>query len=755
MEEKGLIAGILHYQHCLDKYARRNDEARVLYCLSKLYKMPICIEHLEKTGVGRTVNSLRKLNGDIGEAAKTLVGKWKEMVAAISDEKETNSVPKIEPAKKQETDKEKCKSEKEHNSSHRGSDKRSSFLTETKSHSRKTQEESSSYNEDTKIKRDNGKSHYSQSSSVSDDENTSKKSVNEYKNKKEYSKHKSKRKRDSSEESQNESDSEKHRSKFHKSRADETLTKNKKLDNKQHDESSDEETSHSKQTVRKKVDDKPSKSSSNRDKDVDRKSQGGSSSKHRKTNSKRYTSESEEEEVVKSKHKSHSSRDKSSSSKHKKSSRDDEKEENRKSKHKQSKKDEKSSSKCRPKQLSDSEEDTNRNGFDSDESDNDVKVERKKIRTDEKKDKVKDEPKLKKSKGSSDKSDKRHSSSSSSKSEKKSSRKSNIEIGENGICSGSGASFAEALGMCVSSSKASKKKVAVVRPYSPDNAPSNVPELLTPTKKLTPLDVTVDNLLPEITPNYRPMGLPYSTGSKKVINDDEVLGALMYSKISRTKVYSGNKVAWGAVPSLFDICTRVLQDNIDALEYTGGVPYLILKPVIERANPDQLFMLEHHNPYLIEDTDELWQLHCNKEFRSKKREELETWRDMYMRCLDEREAKLQALTANIKQSQDKSLPVRQTKLAYVDSVVKPPRNILRKQAKHGTGSLEKRPAITPSARLSQIAVSGAAGQVAVPNPGPRAASSTGAPYSTAIVKPKKAPLMQKTLALMKSRIFRR
>lgn len=58
---------------------------------------------------------------------------------------------------------------------------------------------------------------------------------------------------------------------------------------------------------------------------------------------------------------------------------------------------------------------------------------------------------------------------------------------------------------------------------------------------------------------------------------------------------------------------------------------------------------------------------------------METWRDMYMRCLDERDARLKALTANIKQSQDKSLPVRQTKLAYVDSVVKPPRNIARKQ----------------------------------------------------------------------------
>lgn len=139
-----------------------------------------------------------------------------------------------------------------------------------------------------------------------------------------------------------------------------------------------------------------------------------------------------------------------------------------------------------------------------------------------------------------------------------------------------------------------------------------------------------------------------------------------------------------------------------ALEYTGGVPYEIIKPVVDKATPDQLFTLEHFNPYLIEDTDPLWQSHCCKRFRNKQRQEMESWREMYMvitkhshflkqflgkiiyclnfqRCCDEQEAKLKSLTANIKLSQDKSLPVRQTKMAYVDSIVKPPRNIARKQ----------------------------------------------------------------------------
>lgn len=92
-----------------------------------------------------------------------------------------------------------------------------------------------------------------------------------------------------------------------------------------------------------------------------------------------------------------------------------------------------------------------------------------------------------------------------------------------------------------------------------------------------------------------------------------------------------------------------------------------------------------------------------------------------MRCLDEREAKLKALTENIKLAQDKSIPVRQTKLAYVDSVVKPPRDVIRKQVK--SGFVDKKPAITPSARLNSIVASGAVGQVSVPNP-VRASSSS-------------------------------
>lgn len=66
------------------------------------------------------------------------------------------------------------------------------------------------------------------------------------------------------------------------------------------------------------------------------------------------------------------------------------------------------------------------------------------------------------------------------------------------------------------------------------------------------------------------------------------------------------------------------------LEFTGGVPFDILRPVIERATYEQLMTLEDYNPYLIEDTSYLWEQHCKRRFRSKHRQEMETWREMYI-----------------------------------------------------------------------------------------------------------------------------
>lgn len=63
---------------------------------------------------------------------------------------------------------------------------------------------------------------------------------------------------------------------------------------------------------------------------------------------------------------------------------------------------------------------------------------------------------------------------------------------------------------------------------------------------------------------------------------------------------------------------------------TGGVPYLILAPVLSHATPDQLYQIENHNFYLIEDTGPLWEYHSKKEFRNTAPDKNETWRNFYI-----------------------------------------------------------------------------------------------------------------------------
>lgn len=111
-------------------------------------------------------------------------------------------------------------------------------------------------------------------------------------------------------------------------------------------------------------------------------------------------------------------------------------------------------------------------------------------------------------------------------------------------------------------------------------------------------------------------------------------------------------------------------------------------------------MFEEYNQYLMEETDALWELHCKKHCRGQRRQEMETWREMYFRFQNEQEHKLQNLTKNIKKSQlEIALPVKKTQLAYVDSAVKAPRNVAKKQELYGT---KNKLISTPAARVAAL-----------------------------------------------------
>jgi transcription elongation factor B polypeptide 3 len=62
---------------------------QLLHCLEKLHELQVLVTHLQATGIGRTVNALRKKPGPVGEAARKLVARWKQIVEAhVSSEDE-------------------------------------------------------------------------------------------------------------------------------------------------------------------------------------------------------------------------------------------------------------------------------------------------------------------------------------------------------------------------------------------------------------------------------------------------------------------------------------------------------------------------------------------------------------------------------------------------------------------------------------------------------------------------------------------
>lgn len=316
-----------------------------------------------------------------------------------------------------------------------------------------------------------------------------------------------------------------------------------------------------------------------------------------------------------------------------------------------------------------------------------------------------------------------------------------------------------------SSSHSKSKSKESSKKSSSSSASTATPSLLLKKPKLPPLEDLAKDLPPPpeiiITNDYKPspinpmvMDYLFKGGKPQAVtmlNEEDALCASTTSKNQRTKVYSGAKSnVLLTVPSLHELCLRFLQKNIDALEYTGGVPFEILKPVLERASAEQLSLFEYYNPYLMDDSDVLWQQHCQRKFRAYKRQEMETWREMYTRCMREQEARLSSLTNNIKKSQSVAMPVRQTKLAYVDSMVKPPRGIIKKQNQFGTSH---KLIATPAARVD--ALSAVASNIA--RAGDNRLRTTASMRDTAQAQPsngmfrpvKKAPLMAKTLQLMK------
>uniref|UniRef100_A0A3Q2DCS8 Elongin A, like n=1 Tax=Cyprinodon variegatus TaxID=28743 RepID=A0A3Q2DCS8_CYPVA len=115
----------------------------------------------------------------------------------------------------------------------------------------------------------------------------------------------------------------------------------------------------------------------------------------------------------------------------------------------------------------------------------------------------------------------------------------------------------------------------------------------------------------------------------------------------KMQVYSGAKTLFlPTMMSLYQQCIRTLQNNLNLLYETGGVPFELLEPVLERCTPEQLLRIEEFNP-VRRLTDHLWGKHCQRDFKDCKLQEYESWKEMYIRLSEERERKLKKLTKTI------------------------------------------------------------------------------------------------------------
>ena len=198
---------------------------------------------------------------------------------------------------------------------------------------------------------------------------------------------------------------------------------------------------------------------------------------------------------------------------------------------------------------------------------------------------------------------------------------------------------------------------------------------------------------------------------------------------------------FGEVPSLFNMCTHILQEHVDDIEECGGLPYSVLEPILSRATPPTLMKIEEHNPYLMEDTGPLWERFIKKKFPKAKREEFEAYREMYERCMREQEDKLAMLKMKVKDSYNREVSShKKAKLAYVGGVAKAPRNIRAAQAKNGT-----------ALPINEGYKSKITGNPLRPVPMPSSSSGAGSSGRGGInqIKPRVAPMMAKTLKMVR------
>ncbi|NXQ36459.1 ELOA1 protein, partial [Alaudala cheleensis] len=322
-------------------------------------------------------------------------------------------------------------------------------------------------------------------------------------------------------------------------------------------------------------------------------------------------------------------------------------------------------------------------------------------------------------------------------------------------------------------SSSSSQKSASHKRTSEKKAEKKPPEAPKPKRIILDVVPTLPDIpLPPIQANYRPLpsieSITCSQTKRKAVSspvEESEAGFTGRRLNSKMQVYSGSKTAYlPKMMSLYQQCIRVLSNNIDSIYEVGGVPFSVLEPVLERCTPEQLYRIEECNHVLVEDTDQLWHNHCLRDFKNEKPEEFESWREMYLRLHDAREQRLLMLARNIGSAHANKPKGRVAKMAFVNSAAKPPRDVRRRQEKFGTGGpiLPEKTKIKPVLYTSSKSHARASDEQSYDGPSTSSAHSVPSSGSTfPSYDPRKppvkkiAPMMAKTIKAFKNRFSRR
>ncbi|KAF8637363.1 hypothetical protein AX17_002862 [Amanita inopinata Kibby_2008] len=127
------------------------------------------------------------------------------------------------------------------------------------------------------------------------------------------------------------------------------------------------------------------------------------------------------------------------------------------------------------------------------------------------------------------------------------------------------------------------------------------------------------------------------------------------------------------IPSLVALCQRVAGAHVDSITSLGTqLPFILVKPILERCSAEQLLQLEETSPHLQDDTHEIWMDLCIRKYPTVVERYLlgqedgqDTWKQRYFNIQEAEAKRLEELGSRLRsqrQEADERKREREVKL---------------------------------------------------------------------------------------------